>query len=79
MFNYENFIEYLKQLNSCEEVLIAVYNYFVNNVKYNYDRVQYNKISGANGFTHEKITEFRKKYKTIYSYDEANFEKKLVR
>lgn len=38
--NYDRFIEMLRNLNSTEEVLITLYNYFKNNVKYNYDQLQ---------------------------------------
>ena len=77
MFNYENFIEYLKQMDNTEEVIIAVYNYFKTNVNYDYDFLQWHKIFYAHHYNFEKIINLRKNYKTIYSYDESNFEKMI--
>lgn len=36
---YDKFIQLLKGLNSTDEVLVAIYNYFKNNVSYNYDQL----------------------------------------
>ncbi len=38
--NYEQFIKILSNLTSTEEVLMVLFNYFKNNVSYNYDELQ---------------------------------------
>lgn len=75
--NYENFIEYLKTLESTEEIVIRIYNYFRDNVKYNYDILQWHKIFSAHNYNFEKLINLKENYKTIYSYAESNFEKMI--
>ncbi len=77
MVNYENFINYLKQLNSSEEVIIALYNYFKSNVQYDYDLLQWHKVSRNGHYNLEKITSLLERYNSIYSYNEADFESKI--
>lgn len=38
--NYEQFIKMLSSLTSTEQILITLFNYFKNNVSYNYDELQ---------------------------------------
>lgn len=75
--NYEVFIEYLKTLESTEEVVSAVYNYFKNNVNYDYDLLQWHKIYCAHSYNFEKITKLLEHYNSIYSYNEIDFESKI--
>lgn len=77
MFNYENFIEYLKNLYDTEEVLIALYNYFKDNVKYDYDLLQYYRIIRARKEGYEKIYKIIENYPSMNSYNEVNFDEKI--
>lgn len=71
--NYEKFIEFLKQMDNTEEILIVLYNYFKENVQYNYDLLQWHKIFSAHHYNYEKIINLREHYKPLYSFNEENF------
>ena len=46
---YDDFIDFLRSQNTTEEVLLQIYNYFKNNVSYNYDQLQVVKYKNRDG------------------------------
>ncbi len=55
---YEDFLNFLRNQKTTEEVLLQIYNYFRNNVSYNYDQLQvvkYNNRDGELNSIHELI------------------------